>query len=182
MQLILNNQIRWKQVLLKLAPSIRVNRSVEAFLVPTIHFSKQRTTLADPGQVGKFIDCGYEEAREAAIQRFVNRDNRKVSVALKVAIAIHAHDFQIGWVIGVRKQVERCSLEFLSAPRTCLKRNRGWFLIIVLERDCLRASRFSVVVSLLSHAVRCSGLPDGSLAAPGLDRLYAPSRRAALSL
>src|ERR1700720_4010282 len=124
MQLILNNQIRWKQLLFEFAPAVGIARTVETALVPTIYFSKERTALADPREIGELIHCGYQKAWDASVQRLVNRDNREMSVALEIAIAIHTDNMQVGGVVCGRYEVKRSGSELLTAPWAGLKGNR----------------------------------------------------------
>src|SRR6266567_134491 len=86
MQLILNNQVRGKQLFFELAPAIGITGSVETALVPTIYFAKERTALADPGEIGELIHRGYQKAWDASVQRLVNRHNREMSVALEIEL------------------------------------------------------------------------------------------------
>src|SRR6266436_9100863 len=155
MQLILNNQVRGKQLFFELVPAIGITGSVETTLVPTVYFSKEGTALADPREIGKLIHCGYQKAWDASVQRLVNRHNREMSVALEIAIAIHTDNMQIGRVVCGRYKVKRSGFELLPAPWARLKGNGRGLLIVVLKCNRLSASRFPVVVPLLSHAVRC---------------------------
>src|SRR5438552_14926419 len=124
MQLILNNQVGWKELFFEFVPAIGITGSVETALVPTIYFAKERTALADPREISKLIHCGYQKAWDASVQRLINRHNREMSVALEIAIAIHTDNMQIGWVVCGRYEVKRCGFELLAAPWACLKRNR----------------------------------------------------------
>src|SRR6266446_9572885 len=133
MQLILNNQVRWEQLLFEFVPAIGITGSVETTFVPTVHFSKEGTTLADPREIGKLVHRGYQKAWDAAVQRLINRHNREMSVALEIAIAIHTDNMQIGWVVRGRYEVKRSGFELLTAPWARLKGNRRRLLIVVLK-------------------------------------------------
>src|SRR6266481_3474640 len=124
MQLILNNQVGWEELFFEFAPAIGITGSVETALVPTIYFAKERAALADPREIGKLIHCGYQKAWDASVQRLINGHNREMPIPLKIAIAIHTDNMQIGWVVCGRYEVKRCGFELLATPRARLKGNR----------------------------------------------------------
>ena len=72
--------------------------------------------LAHPREIGKLVHGRYQKARDASVQRLVNRH----------AIA---NSMQVGRVIRGRYEVKRSGFELLTAPWARLKGNGRGLLI-----------------------------------------------------
>jgi len=62
MQLILDNQFRWKQRTAERLPATRLGGTVKAIIVEPFNMAEQLTRRANPRQSGKFINGCDQEA------------------------------------------------------------------------------------------------------------------------
>src|ERR1700733_2897019 len=113
--------------------------TVESRTVISLHAAKEPGNLARPWHPGEFVYSRNQETWKPAIHRFIDRDNRKRSRSVEIAVAVDARNLQFIRVISIRtsirRQAERFALELGPAPRTLLQRNWRRFAAVIPESN-----------------------------------------------
>ena len=71
-------------------------RAIEAVLVVPLDAAEERPDLAGPGHGRELVHRGDQEARQPAIDRLIDRQDRQRLAAAEVAMAVDAVDAQVG--------------------------------------------------------------------------------------
>ena len=114
MQLVLDDQVGRQQPATGHGGALRrVARAVEAVLWSSSRSTRPKNAPTWPvhGMRRELVDRGDHEARQPAVDRLVDRQDRQRLLAAEVATPVHADDAQVGRLVRVRQQLERERLE-----------------------------------------------------------------------
>jgi hypothetical protein len=96
--------------------------------VGPLYLTEQLAGLAFPRKASELIDRRNQEGRQAAVDGFVDRNNRQRRPAGEFAISIYAGDAQIERLFFDWDEIERVGRKLRSVPRADFERNRGGLL------------------------------------------------------
>ena len=161
MQLVLDDQVRRGQRRGHWPAPTRFGGAVETVFVEPVGVAEERARPRFPRQRRKLVDCGDQEAGQAAVQRLVDGDDGQGAVAGEVALPVGAHHPQVAGFVRVRFERERIGLELRAAPGAVFKGDGGRLVLrLLLVAVRLRASRSAVGVALAAEHVGRRRLPD----------------------
>ena len=122
-QLILDDQVRrWQPP--PEGPSGICAGAIESLVVVALDASEEGAGLAGPGQAGKLIDRGDQQARQAAIDGFVHRQDGQGAFRGEIAAMIDAAHLQIQGLVGVGRQAEGIGFQLRATPGAVLQGDR----------------------------------------------------------
>ena len=133
-----------------------------------LHTAEETADQSRPGHGREFIDGGDDEARQPAIERFIDRDDGRCAVAAEVTVAIDAANLQVGGVIACGNQLEGCRFELGAAPGTLFERNGRGFALVVPVLDGPAARGVAIVLVLAAPLVggRGASAPEPDFEGP----------------
>ena len=107
MQFVLNDQVRRQERFGQRLPGgVGVARAIEPARVGALHLTEQLARLAFPRKAGELIDGCNQERRQAAINGFIDGDNRQWRAAGEFAFPVDAGDAKIERLLFVRDEIK----------------------------------------------------------------------------
>ena len=91
MQFVLDDEVgRWQAIRRQRTAASRIAWSVEAVVIEALHSAEESAHRPRPGHGRKLVHRGDDEAWQAAIDRFVDRQNGQRFTSAKGAVSIDA--------------------------------------------------------------------------------------------
>ena len=138
--------------------------SVKTFLVVAVNQAEKSSRFAGPRQGREFVNGGDEEGGQAAVDRFVNSEDRQEPVAGEGAFRVVADNPQVGRCVDTGNEAEGVAVKLVAAPGTVFNRDRRGIAVGIL----LKVHRLGVGgvlrrgagIAAPAHAVGCGGGAD----------------------
>src|SRR5271166_2694672 len=175
-ELVLDDQVRWRDRSRQRMSAALFTGTVEAMRIVPTRPAEEPTDVASPWHGREFVDGRDQEAGQAAIDRFVDRQDGQRGVAGEVAATIDTHDAQVDRGLGAGDKLKRLGLELLATPGAVLQGDGSRLSIVVLKGDRLAVGTVRVCVPGAAHAIGrgSSADPEADLERPRAEGVRVP--------